>query len=136
MQWYRVEPLNGLERVKEIAHKLALTVLRSASGKVLRYCTLLYAVFILYTNLYTNSDLTRTLTRTRTRNLTWNLTRTLTRSPEFPGVLDDNWFVAVQTTPWFDVTPGYSDTCFSTSPLCNDTLGCPDYVCHTIETAR
>ncbi|KAE9383188.1 hypothetical protein BT96DRAFT_1009540 [Gymnopus androsaceus JB14] len=47
-----------------------------------------------------------------------------------------DWFASVQTTPWFDIVCGWPEAFFSTWPLCDDDLGAPDQVEHTIVTAR
>ncbi|KAE9382542.1 hypothetical protein BT96DRAFT_1010460 [Gymnopus androsaceus JB14] len=48
----------------------------------------------------------------------------------------NGWFDTVHTTPWFDVAPGFVNTFFSTSPLCDDDVGSAAHVSHTIKTTR
>ncbi|KAE9383453.1 hypothetical protein BT96DRAFT_1009155 [Gymnopus androsaceus JB14] len=48
----------------------------------------------------------------------------------------NGWFDTVRTTPWFDIAPGFVNTFFSTSPLCNNDVGSAAHVSHTINTAR
>ncbi|KAE9391027.1 hypothetical protein BT96DRAFT_980020 [Gymnopus androsaceus JB14] len=47
----------------------------------------------------------------------------------------NGWFDTVRTTPWFNVAPGFVNTFFSTSPLCDDDVGLAAHVSHTINTA-
>lgn len=50
--------------------------------------------------------------------------------------VDENWFQTVRTTPWYEPTPGRSDSFFATWPLMDENLGSAYNVKDTLSEAR